>query len=246
MNFSHTSSEFLRFMGWSSNAFLSHKTANVVYLKLTFYHTAVHNWHKFGDFSAVPSFAKNCCMIWHNAQQIAVSLWGTTDGNWKSNSNNWSSTFGDLEWGMAQVYKKPVCYKSLLRSLLNQPRMYSIRTWQIADDNQGTWHTVVWIMTRKAGYSSWGPTSEEKRSKRLKDHEIAEDILAVSICRLFLGDSSIWNRVAMSNACTNILWFCPPQNSASQISKKKIAYSTGFPMTAIFITLKWKHVFKII
>lgn len=125
------------------SSFSPHKTATVTYLELTCSCTAAHKWHEFGDFSTVPGFAKNYCVIWHNARQIAVSLWGTTDGNWKSNSNNLSSTFGDLEWGMARVDEKPVCYKSLLASLLNLPHMHSSKRSEIADGNRGAWQCCV-------------------------------------------------------------------------------------------------------
>ena len=123
--------------GVPTPSFSSRKTATVGYLKLAFYCTAVHKWHECGGFSTVPSFAKNYCMIWHNAWQIAVSLWGTTAGTLKSNSNNLSSTFGDLEWEMAWAYEKPACCKSLSGSLLNLPRVYSTGRSPIADENRG-------------------------------------------------------------------------------------------------------------
>lgn len=135
------------------SSFLSHKTAAVTYLELTCYCTAAHKWHEFGDFSTVPGFAKNYCVIWHNAQQIAVSLWGTTDGNWKSNSNNLSSTFGDLEWGMARADEKPVCYKSLLASLLNLPHMHSSVCFGLWLGKQST--AGEDLLERRSGTKDW-------------------------------------------------------------------------------------------
>lgn len=59
---------------------------------------------------------KNYHVIWHNAQQIAVSLRGTTDDDRKSNSNNLSSMFGDLEQGDGPS----LCETSMLQVIIRE------------------------------------------------------------------------------------------------------------------------------